>query len=753
MDLGARTIATPAAGHDPGFAAFPPAWREGAKGNLVGGLLAALVTVPLSMGYGALAFAPFGPEYAAKGVLAGLYAAAFLGLLAIVMGARGVAIYAPRSLVSVIIASVSAGLFLDAAWLPKDDPAQVMAAIFLLVALAGAFQLAFGFARLARVVKFIPTPVMSGFQIAAAMIIMVSQLPPMLGLPARPAWHEWPAALADAKPLALLVAATVIATIVHGARITKRVPPLLMGVAFGTVLHFAIAALGGAAWLGNTLGHVPASVPDGSDLAQVMLLVTRPGFAEALPGIVMGAASIALVACLDVLMSAKVVENLSGRRGNGTQELISIGAANLVTPLLGGVAGSISLASTTTGYKAGARNSLTLLVHALAFLALVPLLAPLLSHMPRAVIAGLVFYAGVQLVDKWSLQVARRVLTGRAVHWKGNAIDLAVIVTVACVALAGQIVGAVLIGVTVAVVVFTLRMSRKVIRREQYGDVLRSRRARETGDAAILAAEGRAILAIELEGPLFFASAEMLQNRVDAAIAEGVKYVVLDMTRVTELDSTGARILLQADERLRAAGRRMFMCGPGSRPELARLVADHGVAEAFTPGRIFPDLDRALERCEDELLDTRRAAAAPLAEEALERIELVRDLPPDGVEAMRSAMARREYDAGHVVFCRGDPGDALYLIARGSASVWLGETRLMTFSSGTFFGEMALLDRERRSATITADGPLVCYLLERSRFEAMCREHPEVGLALLANLGRELSLRMRRTNRTLLEFA
>jgi len=77
----------------------------------MGGLLAAIVTLPLSMGLGALALAPFGPEYATRGVLAGLYAAAFLGLVAVVMGAKGVSIYAPRSLVSFIVAAVSADLF------------------------------------------------------------------------------------------------------------------------------------------------------------------------------------------------------------------------------------------------------------------------------------------------------------------------------------------------------------------------------------------------------------------------------------------------------------------------------------------------------------------------------------------------------------------------------------------------------------------------------------------------------------------
>jgi CRP-like cAMP-binding protein len=73
----------------------------------------------------------------------------------------------------------------------------------------------------------------------------------------------------------------------------------------------------------------------------------------------------------------------------------------------------------------------------------------------------------------------------------------------------------------------------------------------------------------------------------------------------------------------------------------------------------------------------------------------------------------------------------------------------VTFSAGTVFGEMALLDREPRSATVTADEALVCYMLDQHSFERLAAAHPSIGMALLANLGRALSLRLRETNRTL----
>jgi SulP family sulfate permease len=628
----------------------------------------------------------------------------------------------------------------------------VMAAIFLLLALSGAFQLAFGLARLAKVVKFIPTPVMAGFQNAASTIIMLSQLPVLLGLTTRKPLADGFAALAQVKPLSVVVALATLAVVFRGGRWVKGIPPLVLGLAAGTALYYLFIAMGLGSLLGPTLGLIPITLPDGHDLAKMFDVVQLPGFAAALPAILAGAASIALVASLDVLISAKIVENLSRRRGNGTQELLSIGGANLVAPLLGGVAGSISLASTTTAVKGGARNSLALFVHALLFLALVPLLAAAIGHLPRVVIASLVFFAGTQLFDRWTLQLVRRVAHRKAVHWRSVALDLLVIVVVASVALAGEIVAAVLIGVTVAVIVFTLRMSRGIIRREQYGDLAQSRRAREAGDAAVLAERGRAILAVELEGPLFFGSAEVLHNRVDAAIAEGVRYIALDVARVTELDSTGARILLQADERLRAAGCPLVLCGAASRPEVAAMLADHGVSEALTGERIFPDLDRALEWCENRLLEAHHRGEPRAGEMPLELLDLVRDVEPADLEALRASLSRREYAAGATVFERGDEGDALYLIASGSASAWLRDTRLMTFSRGTFFGEMALLDRERRSATVAADEPLVCYVMERSGFERVAASHPRAGLALLANLGREISRRMRRANRTLLEL-
>jgi SulP family sulfate permease len=736
------------------FSTLPDAWRVSPGRNAGAGALAAILSLPLAMGLGALAVAPLGPSYASHGVLAGLYACAFLGLMAVLAGARGIAIYAPRSLVSFMIAAVCAQSIAGASWLPKDDPGIVLAALFLVCAMAGAFQVAFAATRLSRLVKFIPTPVLAGFQNAAAIIIVLAQLPIVLGLPSRPAWFEWPAALPQAQPLTLLVGAVTLALGFHGQRLVRGLPPLITALAGGTLLYYALHAAGFSAALGPLLGSVPAAMPDGSQLADIMAVTQRPGFIEALPGLVLGAASIALVASLDVLMSAKALENLSHQRGNATRELFCIGTANAVTPLLGGIAGSISLGPSTANYKSGGRNSLSLFVHAVLFLAFVPLAAPLLARIPLVVVSAVVLHAAAALIDRWTLQLIGRALRGRAIHWASISVDLVVIGLVTAVAVAGEVVLAVGLGVAIAVIVFTLRMSRGVIRATRYGDEVQSRRTRESAHIELLARHGRRILAIELEGPLFFASAEALHNCIDDAIAKNVRYVILDVARVNEIDSTGARILLQASQRMRGASVNLLICGQDEHAQIVALLRHHGVADAITAERSFPDLDRALEWCEDDLLRAVSSGKASEDEYPLALLDIARGFTKEECAALESALVRREFPAGATVFAQGDKGHALYIIVRGEASVRLDkglgrDRRLVTFSAGTVFGEMALLDQESRSATVIADGPLVCYVLERAAFEEISMLRPNVGIRLLSNLGRELSLRMRRVNRIL----
>jgi anti-anti-sigma factor len=401
-------------------------------------------------------------------------------------------------------------------------------------------------------------------------------------------------------------------------------------------------------------------------------------------------------------------------------------------------------------------------VHSGAIFIAVVVLTPLLGRLPLVVVAAVLVVTALQLVDRWSLQLVRKIACREMVDWRAIALDFAVIVTVAATAIAGDIVVAVLIGVGVAVVLFVLRMSRSIVRREQWGDGVRSRRARDAGESALLAEHGRAILVLELDGPMFFGSAESLADRIESGLARGARYVVLDMRRVNDLDSTGARIMLQAHERLKSRGAQLLVGSVEAVTHVNVVLRDTGVLAAIGAARVFPDADRALEWAENRVIEAARSPEARAGEYPFVQLDLLAGFSAEERARFRELLGRREYAPGEVVFREGGAGEELYIIVAGSASVKLRisgegghggepgrEQRLITFAAGTVFGEMALLDREARSASVEADERLVCYVLDRHAYERIEREMHGVAIKLLTNLGRELSARLRRANRML----
>jgi CRP-like cAMP-binding protein len=189
-------------------------------------------------------------------------------------------------------------------------------------------------------------------------------------------------------------------------------------------------------------------------------------------------------------------------------------------------------------------------------------------------------------------------------------------------------------------------------------------------------------------------------------------------------------------------------------------VALRGMGVVAAVGAAFADADHALEWAENHLVGTLRPAKAAGGEYPFEQLGLLARFTEKEREQFRTLLKRREYAAGEIVFREGAAGDELYIIVSGSASARLTvagggpekrvrEQRLVSFAAGTPFGEMALLDRGARSATVQADEPLVCYVLERPAYERLERDMSAIAIKLLSNLGAELSARLRQSNRML----
>lgn len=726
----------------------------------MGGLAASVLTIPISMGYGLLALSPLGESYTATAVLAGLYAPIAGCLAAVVLGANTTMIYAPRSIVTFLIGAIVLHSIVQSSLpvLQGASSTTLLALCFFLLFLAGAFQALFGLLRLGNLVKYIPAPVIAGFQNAAAVLIFCSQLEALFGFKETVPVLSIPSNLSEAQPLTVLIGAITCVLMLKGARITKVVPPAILGLIGGVVIYYLFLLAGLGDHIGPAIGAIPFGWPTPHYLFDFGRTIVDPQFLQMAPMVVAGAASLAIVASLDSLLCARLVQSDSGQRVHSNRELVRVGVGNMVAASFGGIANGINLGSSFANHRSGARTPLSLVIHAVAILLVVVAFSPVISYLPRVVIAAMLMAVAIQLVDRWTLQIVRKLFARDFSSTQSLLLDLLVILVVAVVAVAVNIVVAVVIGMAVTILFFLFRMSKSVVRSAYRCDAVHSRKTRDPRLMNILAEHGERILVLELEGPIFFGTAENLALYLESVWSDNVSYVVLDMKRVNEIDSTGAKILLLAHDRLTKEGKYLLLSSVQD-VKIADFLKDMGVAAALTRNRIFPDVDRAIEWAEEHLILSQLGDVEAGTEFPFIRLDVFANMTEEELVIVKASLARRTYGKGEVVFREGDTSDELYTIAKGSASVRLRlsgserETRLITFSPGTVFGEVALLDREARSATVEADDDLVCYVLTRQSFEKLTAEHPGVAIKLLTNLGREISGRLRRANRTIYQLA
>jgi MFS superfamily sulfate permease-like transporter len=733
-----------------------PGGRASIRGELAGGIAAGVLTIPASIGYGVLALGALGETYIGPAVLAGLYSAVIVSGVVLALGQWMPINFAPRSMIVVLFAAMVADTIVPAV---RQDPANVdrtLALVVLLVAAGGVFQALFGLLRLGNVIRYIPSPVMSGFQNAVALLLLLAQVNPLLGLRGSVPLLQLPSHAAQIQPLTLLVGAVTFLVIWYGSRLTRHVPPPIAGLVAGTALYHVLMALGLGAHLGPMLGTIPAVAPSLAPVATLPALVSDPYLRAHWPAFLGAAASLALVASLDTLLCAKTAEALTGHRAAPSPQLLRVGAGNIVAGLAGAIPSGINLGSTTALYRAGGRSGLAPLVCALFVLAATVGLGWLIALIPRAVIAGVMVVVAVQLADRATFQRLVRLFRERNQYWRVPALDLCVVALVTGVTIALDLVWAVSVGVAVAVFLFLFRMSRSIVRRTYRGDVVRSKRMLEPRLTEFLAEAGRCIVVFELEGPIFFGTAERLAREIEVAVLGDARFVILDLRRINELDSTGAGILLQTARRVRGAGKHLLFSYLDGNALAGRVARDAGLTG--TPGTVFADTDAALEWAEDALITGHPSLDGAPPELALEDIAVFAGLT-DAERAFIAAWLRRvDYKAGDVVIRQGDTDRSLYIVANGTTTVRVTaagtgrQVRLASYARGTIFGEMALLDRQPRSATVTADNEVACYVLSEAAFQALLAQRPTIAARLLANLARELSVRLRHATRMISEL-
>ena len=715
-------------------------WRSA----VVGGTAGAVASIAIVITLGLVALAPL--QAGAAGVTAAFLCVIFGASVYALLAGSALPTGGPTSATAVIAAALVARLA-DSPALPQGPDAvpAALAALGLAVLGMGLLQVLMAVARLGSLVRFVPHPVLAGFMNGVAILIVLAQVPVLLGLDAARWAADGLRALHAAQPGALLLGLATAGLIVILARRAPRWPAALVGLALATVVwHIAAAALPGP-WLGPTLAAVSPPPTWPGPLAALLGDARILDLARAEGGAVLSAALVlALVGSLETMLNLRALAGQTDRRHDENRELLAMGLGNVVGGLFGALPMVLLRARAQAVLQAGGIGRSAALVAAAVSLLLLTAGGGLLALLPKAALAGAMLVVAVSLVDGWSRNVLRQ-RGGHRAAWTPALLTMA-LVTLATVAL-GPVTG-VAVGIALSVAVFVRRIRGQTLR---WSGTARERPSRRVYPLALeqaLAPLRSQIAVLELQGAVFWGNAESVVGQAEAA-AKGRSVVVLDLRRVGAVDESAAVELLHLERRLASLGVTLLMAGPAGPVTDGRPWGDY-LAEAGggPPLSCWPDADRAIEHAERILLAEAGAGAGLLAREVPpEENLLLRDLSPRHAEAVLRLLQPRRLAAGEWLFREGDPADAVYLLTNGSITVAArGGTRYASFSPGTMLGELAVLDGGDRSADAVADVAAEVQVLPCGALAQLTQEDPALAALLYRQIAGHLANRLRQAS-------
>nr|MCU0951302.1 cyclic nucleotide-binding domain-containing protein [Burkholderiaceae bacterium] len=443
------------------------------------------------------------------------------------------------------------------------------------------------------------------------------------------------------------------------------------------------------------------------------------------------------------------IDEMTRTRRDPQRELFAQGLANVGTGLIGALPAAGSTMRSKINLDAGGRTRMSRLAFGAGLLLLLAIGLRFMHVLPMAAIAGVFCAVAYSLVDDWSRRATAVLWTQSLKQRVPRQLlaNYAVMLLVAAVTVFVSLALAIVLGSLVAMVLFIRANIKPPVRRVLDAAQRPSRKLRPEADAAALRRHGARIALVELDGALFFGTAEAADDAIEHLAADA-QCIVLDFARVREIDASGARVLLHAAGIVQRAGRTLLLAGLAPRDARTRMLRDMDVHGRLSDAQFFVDADRALEAAEDRLLAQVAPGCVDPSPLTLAATRLGDGLDADELAALGACLHERVLAAGDLVFRRGEPSDAMYVSLQGQIGIRLQRAdghsqRLVSYAPGVVFGEIGLLESQPRSADALAEADARLLVLSRASFDALMRERPALVAKLLRNVGLQLSSRVR----------
>jgi len=527
----------------------------------VAGLTAAAVVIPKAMAYATIASLP---------VQVGLYTAIVPIVMYALLGTSR-----PLSVSTTTTIAILTGASLSRV-APNGSASELIPAAATLAMLVGALLILAAVARLGFVANFISEPVLIGFKSGIGLVIVVDQIPKLLGIHITKAGffrdlfsivRELPATSMATLLLAVLLLALIFALEHFAPR--APVPLIAIGLAIGASAVLNLSQWG-VAVIGAVAGGLPSLVRPRIELAWIMWPA---------------ATGIALMSFTESIAAARAFAAPGEPQPVPNRELLALGSANLVGGLLGAMPAGGGTTQTAVNRKAGARTQLAGLATAAVAFATLLVLAPLIGLMPQAALAAVVVAYSVGLIQPGEFATIRRV---RRIEFRWAAL-----------AFVGVVLLGTLQGIVVAVIASVLSLAQQiynpkvhVIGRKRGTDVFRPRSSQHPDDES-----WPGLLILRLEGRAFFLNAQRIADKISENIARAKPTVVLlDGRALVDIEYTALKMLIDGEERIRAQGITLWLASLN--PEVLKVVQQSPLGETLGRARMFFNLQSAVSHYE-----------------------------------------------------------------------------------------------------------------------------------------------------------
>jgi SulP family sulfate permease len=529
------------------------------RGDIFGGLTAAIVSLPLALAFGVASGA---------GAISGLYGAVCVGFFAALFGGTPTLISEPTGPMTVVMTAIVASL-------TARNPELGLPMAFTVVMLAGIFQILFGIFKMGKYITLMPYSVISGFMSGIGVILIILQIPPFLGQAAPKGGvlgtvQKIPELLSNINPPEAILGAITLAIIfLMPSKFKRFVPPQLLALVIGTLI--SLFFFQGVEI--RRIGDIPVGLPT----------LQMPTFSAAqMITMLVDGAVLGMLGCIDTLLTAVIADSLTRTEHKSNKELIGQGIGNLVSGICGGLPGAGATMGTVVNIQTGATTALSGITRALILLVVVLWAAGLTKSIPMAVLAGIALKVGIDILD-WSF-----LKRSHKISLKGTLIMYGVLLLTVFV----DLIVAVGVGVFIANILTIDRLSE--LQAQEVKTIT------DNDDEILLSPEekrllnqanGRIIL-FYLSGPMIFGVSKAIAREHTAMKEADV--LIVDLSDVPLLGVTASLAIENAIKDAIDKGLQVFIVGATSKIQhrLERL----GILAQIPPDHVLMDRTIALQQ-------------------------------------------------------------------------------------------------------------------------------------------------------------